>query len=267
MRCKFREHSHNNRHDGRQLNDTNESKNRGVDSRILLRDTKWTGSTTRCVKTQFADGKTTFFCAGPYGGKAINEVEFESSRYLSRELITLDLRNSVTADQVTKVLNATDANIFDFNDETQRGEVFEREYFRSYAISSDGNNFRVNVVVHALAWSALDTYEDRSLVGSEEGAYLPDGLSDYEFSYYLEISKQGEMLDFDCKRANEKSWIFLDDSRISSDTILELWAYSGFACPEEDERREEALSLFLNSEGLSKRHRLIRERLRSVVSM
>jgi hypothetical protein len=242
-----------------------ELKNRGLDSSIVSKETKWSGLKTRCVKTHFADGTVRFHVAGPHGEQAIEEVEFDSSSCTSRELVTLNLSGSSTEEQLSQTLNAVDKYISEYHDETTRGECFEREYFCSYMISRGENNFRVDVEIYCLAWSSWDTYEDHALIGSEQGAYLPDGLSDYAFSYYLEISEDGEMLDFDCNGAEEKCWIFLDDPRIHSSTIEELWEYAGFAEREEDERRQKALSAFLANKELSERHRSIRERLSPIV--
>ena len=238
----------------------------GIDTKIRLQDTKWTGSTTRCTTVVYRDGRVSRYLAGPYGGRACSQEEFESADFRSREIISINLGEQFDSAEIDVVLNSALENISEFEDEIDRGQVFSIQKVRAIELSSESGSFRVNVAYHRWVWCKSDPCDGQALIRIVDWRYFPDRLTAYDVKYSLLISPDGEMIDFDNDGVDHKETITLDNPAITIEQLAELLDFAGFSDREHDEDVDESVEDFLNSTTLSPGHALIRDRLKPLLA-
>lgn len=237
----------------------------GIDTKIRLQDTKWTGSTTRCTTVVYRDGRVSRYLAGPYGGRACSQEEFESADFRSRETILINLSEQFNTAEIDVILNAALENIFAFEDEINRGEVFSIQKVRSIELSGESGGFRVNVAYHRWIWCESDSCDGQTLIRITDWRYLPDRLTAHDMKYSLLISADGEMLGFDNDGVDAKETITLDNPSVTIEQLADLLAFAGFSDRQFDEETEKYIEDFLNSTTLSASHLRIRDRIRPLL--
>jgi hypothetical protein len=221
-------------------------------------DQRWLNSKTIQFGSYFSDGSSEYYLISAGTQTSIDHKAFESSEYLSKQLIYVESSGIETLSHALTRVDFINKNIDDYFDETDRGEVFSRRLENICELKAQG---RARITISQLAWHPYDAPLGRALIGWKQGKYFPDSLDLYKFEINLTISTKGDLMNFDVRDVGNGETVSLADPLISDKDIAALWDFARFASRGEDNEIDAAVEAFKAKSSLTPEHAAIRMRI------